>query len=148
MKENLPHLWVLTNYEYPSFIGGNIWHYEFCFLKAEARIFRHRQVIEAPPVKVLHVRLRFRRTTWEPAAERTPSFGEDSGMASVVGVSSGRPYESRTQGWLCKPCCLCHSRHWDSFPGCLGSMVSVLLLPGSTPKWISGFPKIFCILFQ
>lgn len=48
---------MLTNYEYPSFIGGNIRHYQFCFLKAEARIFRHRQVIEAPPVKALRVRL-------------------------------------------------------------------------------------------
>lgn len=53
--------------------------------------------------------------TWEPAAERTPSFGEDSGVASVVGINSGWPSVSSTQGWWCKPCCLCHSRHEIAF---------------------------------
>lgn len=133
----------------PFFYRGNIQHYQFCFLKAGARIFRHRQVTRGSTCQSSSCETSFQ----EERPENQLLRGLQLLVRIVVwplllGPVVADPLCPGPRVGGCKPCCLCHSRHWDSFPGCLGNMVSVPLLPGLTPKWISGFPKIFCILFQ
>lgn len=99
---------MFSNFEYTSYVWGNILCYKFSFLKVETRIFRawacdhglhQSELLIWDFISV--------GATRESAAMRTLSFGENAGAAPVLGVNYSWPSASRPQGWWHKPWCLC-----------------------------------------